>query len=95
MAVIATLTLTPTQTITVTWVRLLPVRMSLSTGTSPKVMRGVFREIKTGSKTGGPVDMVLGCVDNFGARIALNQVSHMPRACISSMMAERADGAWL
>lgn len=28
--------------------------------------------LRTGSLTGGPVDLVLGCVDNFGARIAIN-----------------------
>lgn len=41
--------------------------------TTPDNYRTLLTEIKTGSKTGGPVDMVLGCVDNFGARIALNQ----------------------
>lgn len=29
--------------------------------------------IKTGGKGGGKVDLVLGCVDNFGARIAINR----------------------
>jgi len=32
--------------------------------------------IKTGGKGGGPVSLVLGCVDNFGARISIN------RACL-------------
>eukprot|EP00045_Choanoeca_perplexa_P015901 m.206775 g.206775 ORF g.206775 m.206775 type:complete len:392 (+) comp17111_c3_seq1:4488-5663(+) len=34
--------------------------------------------IKTGGVDGGPVSLVLGCVDNFGARIALN------RACLEA-----------
>jgi ubiquitin-like modifier-activating enzyme 5 len=28
--------------------------------------------LKTGSLNGGPVDLILGCVDNFGARISIN-----------------------
>ena len=32
--------------------------------------------LKTGGIGGGPVSLVLGCVDNFGARIAIN------RACL-------------
>ena len=31
--------------------------------------------IKTGGLNGNPVDLVLGCVDNFEARIAINQVN--------------------
>jgi len=41
--------------------------------TTPDNYRTLLQEITTGSKVGGPVDLVLGCVDNFGARIALNQ----------------------
>lgn len=29
-----------------------------------------------GSLTGGPVNLVLSCVDNFAARLSINQVSH-------------------
>ena len=30
--------------------------------------------LKAGSLTGGPVDLVLSCVDNFEARMAINKV---------------------
>tara|TARA_R110002050_G_scaffold150993_3_gene277952 strand:+ start:1220 stop:1390 length:171 start_codon:yes stop_codon:yes gene_type:complete len=34
-----------------------------------------MNELKTGGKaSGAPVDLVLGCVDNFEARIGINQV---------------------
>jgi len=33
-----------------------------------------MKQIQTGGKNGAPVDLVLGCVDNFNARITINQV---------------------
>ena len=32
----------------------------------------LFTRIKEGSLSGGPVDLVLSCVDNFEARMAIN-----------------------
>lgn len=40
--------------------------------TGPVILSVKICLLRTGSLTGGPVDLVLSCVDNFEARMAIN-----------------------
>ena len=47
--------------------------------------------LSKGSKTGGPVDLVLSCVDNFEARMSINQAcNELSQVWIESGVSENA-----
>ena len=48
-------------------------------------------QIKSGSMSGGPVELVLSCVDNFEARMSINQAcNELAQVWIESGVAENA-----
>ena len=48
-------------------------------------------QIQNGSKNGGPVELVLSCVDNFEARMTINQAcNELGQVWIESGVAENA-----